>query len=192
MGASTFTIGYLVGSLASDSLNRRLAGALVRLAPPTLHLEEIPLAGLPLFSRDLEADLPVPVRELKRRIEGSDGILVVTPEYNRDIPGALKNAIDWASRPKGSNSFDRKPTAVIGASPGRLGTVVAQQNLRAVLSFLNAPQMNAPEAYVQYTEGLVDEDGRVTDPGTEELLRRFMAEFADFVERVLTVLPRRL
>jgi chromate reductase len=191
MSENSYSIGLLVGSFASDSINRRLADALVRLAPPSLSFEDIPIDEVGLYSRDFDADYPPEARALKSRIEAVDGILFVTPEYNRDIPGALKNAIDWASRPWGSNSFDRKPTAVIGASPGKIGTAVAQQNLRSVLSYLNAPQMNAPEAYIEFTEGLVDEDGRVTVPDTEEFLRTFMSEFATFVERVLTVLPQR-
>jgi chromate reductase len=116
--------------------------------------------------------------------------LFVTPEYNRSIPGALKNAIDWASRPRGTNSFARKPSAVIGASTGRLGTAFAQQSLRSVLSFCNAPQMNAPEAYITVTPGLIDDEGKVTVESTETFLRTFMEEFDGFVERVLTVVPR--
>ena len=117
-------------------------------------------------------------------------MLFVTPEYNRDIPGGLKNAIDWASRPWGTNSFARKPSAVIGASPGKIGTAVAQQNLRSILSFCQAPQMNAPEAYIQFTPGLITPDGEVTDQTTEQFLRDFMTEFGQFIVRVLTVLPR--
>ena len=117
-------------------------------------------------------------------------MLFVTPEYNRSIPGGLKNAIDWASRPWGTNSFARKPAAVIGTSPGAIGTAVAQQSLRSVLGFLNMPQMNSPEAYIQYSEGLIDDEGRVTVPRTEEFLRKYMQEFHDFVARVTSVLPR--
>lgn len=190
MSDSTYTIGYFVGSLASDSINRRLSEALIRLAPHHLTFREIPIDTVPLYSRDYDASYPPEALELKGLVESVDGILFVTPEYNRDIPGALKNAIDWASRPWGQNSFARKPSAVIGASIGKIGTAVAQQNLRSVLSFLDAPQMNAPEAYIEFTEGLVDDDGRVTVPETEEFLRGFMDEFAIFVERVLTVLPK--
>lgn len=190
MGDSTYTIGYLVGSLASDSINRRLSEALIRLAPHHLTFTEVPIDTVPLYSRDYDASFPREAVELKESIEAVDGILFVTPEYNRDIPGALKNAIDWASRPWGENSFARKPSAVIGASVGKIGTAVAQQNLRSVLSYLDSPQMNAPEAYIEFTDGLVDDEGRVTVADTEEFLRTFMSEFATFVERVLTVLPR--
>jgi chromate reductase len=179
-----------VGSLASDSINRTLSKALIRLAPPRLELTEIPIGELPLYSRDYDGDYPPAGRALKDALAAVDAVLFVTPEYNRSIPGALKNAIDWASRPRGSNSFARKPSAVIGASTGKIGTAVAQQSLRSVLSFCNSPQMNAPEAYIQFTPGLIDEDGRVTVESTEEFLRMYMAEFDAFVERVLTVVPR--
>ena len=186
---STYTVGYLVGSLASDSINRTLSKALVSLAPPRLELTEIPIGDLPLYSRDYDADFPLACRALKEALAAVDAVLFVTPEYNRSIPGALKNAIDWASRPRGANSFARKPSAVIGASTGKIGTAVAQQSLRSVLSFCNSPQMNAPEAYIQFTPGLIDDDGRVTAESTKEFLRAYMAEFDGFIQRVLTVLP---
>ena len=117
-------------------------------------------------------------------------MLFVSPEYNRSIPGALKNAIDCASRPWGQNAFDHIPAAVIGASMGQIGTAVAQQSLRAVLSFCNARQMTAPEAYIQYSPDVFTPDGEVTADATAGFLRDFMTEFRDHVERVLTVLPR--
>ncbi len=186
----TYTVGYLVGSLASDSINRTLSKALIRLAPPELTLVEIPIGDLPLYSRDYDADFPPAGRALKEALAAVDAVLFVTPEYNRAVPGALKNAIDWASRPAGANSFSRKPSAVIGASTGKLGTAVAQQNLRSILSFCNSPQMNAPEAYIQLTPGLITAEGEVTEPSTEEFLRTFMAGFGGFVQRVYTILPR--
>jgi chromate reductase len=187
---STYRIGYFVGSISSDSINRKLARALIRLAPSRLEFEEIPIGDLPLYSRDYDDDYPPAGRALKAALAAVDGVLFVTPEYNRSIPGALKNAIDWASRPRGTNSFARKPSAVIGASTGKLGTAVAQQSLRSVLSFCNSPQMNAPEAYVQFTPGLIADDGTVTVESTEAFLRAYVEEFDAFVERVLTVLPR--
>jgi chromate reductase len=114
----------------------------------------------------------------------------VTPEYNRSIPGALKNAIDWASRPWGQNSFDHIPAAVIGASIGQIGTAVAQQSLRAVLSFCNARQMTAPEAYIQYSSDVFTEDGDVTNESTKAFLTNYMIEFRSYLAMVLTVLPR--
>ena len=187
---TTFKVGYLVGSLAKESINRKLAKALVRLAPPELEMREIPFKDLPLYSYDYDADYPPPAREFKAALADADAVLFVTPEYNRSIPGGLKNAIDWASRPWGKNSFARKPSAVIGTSPGAIGTALAQQALRGVLGFCNSPQMNAIEAYIQFKPGLIADDGEVTDASTEEFLRNYMSEFAAFIGRVLTVLPR--
>ena len=119
-----------------------------------------------------------------------DAYVFVTPEYNRSIPGGLKNAIDWASRPYGKNAFTRKPSAVIGASPGKIGTAVGQQHLRSILAFCNSPLMNSIEAYIHFEPGLITEDGAVTNPSTEEFLRNYMAEFQGFIQRVYTVLPR--
>ncbi|KQY57552.1 MULTISPECIES: NADPH-dependent FMN reductase [unclassified Nocardioides] len=183
------TVGHLIGSLSKDSINRRLATALIKLAPDNLTFEEVVIKDLPLYNRDLDVDYPPAARALKDHLSRVDAMLFVTPEYNRDIPGSLKNAIDWASRPYGKNSFSRKPSAVIGASVGAIGTAVAQQNLRSVLSFCDSPQMNSPEAYIQFTDGLVDDDGNVTNPATEEFLRGFMANFGEFVTRVRAVIP---
>ncbi len=186
---TTFKVGYLIGSLARESINRKLARALINLAPKALAFTEIPFKDLPLYSYDYDADYPQVARDFKAAIKASDAILFVTPEYNRSIPGGLKNAIDWASRPYGTNAFTHKPSAVIGTSPGAIGTAVAQQSLRSVLSFCNSPQMNAPEAYIQFTPGLIGDGGEVTVESTEGFLRNYMAEFHDHIERVLTVLP---
>ncbi len=185
-----YSVGYFIGSLATASINRQLAGALVALAPPELEMREIPIGNLPLYSYDYDADYPAVAREFKQAIASVDAVLFVTPEYNRSIPGALKNAIDWASRPWGENSFTNKPSAVIGGSIGAIGTAVAQQHLRSVLSFCNSPQMNAPEAYLQITPGLIAEDGSITNDGTRAFLTDWMQDFYGFITRVLTVLPR--
>jgi chromate reductase, NAD(P)H dehydrogenase (quinone) len=187
---TTHQIGYLIGSLAKNSINRKLAKALVQLAPPQLQMREISFNELPLYSYDYDADFPPVARTFKETIASVDAVLFVTPEYNRSIPGGLKNAIDWASRPYGKNSFTRKPSAVIGTSPGAIGTAVAQQSLRSVLSFCNSPQMNSPEAYIQFSPGLITDDGEVTVGSTEEFLRTYMSEFGAFIARVLQVLPR--
>ena len=187
---TTYQVGYFVGSLATASINRLLAKALMRLAPPELHMIEIPFKDLPLYSPDYEADYPAVATALKDAIAAADAVLFVTPEYNRSIPVGLKNAIDWASRPYGKNSFTRKPSAVIGASPGALGTAIAQQHLRSLLGYCSSPQMNAPEAYIRFTPGLVSEEGRVTNESTEAFLRNFMSEFHGFIARVYTILPR--
>jgi chromate reductase len=186
----SFKVGVIVGSLSSTSINRKLAKALMRVAPEGLDFVEIGFADLPLYSQDYDKDYPPTARAWKDALAGVDAVLFVTPEYNRSIPGGLKNAIDWGTRPHGQNSFARKPSAVIGASPGKIGTAVAQQHLRSLLSFCNSPQMNSPEAYVQFTPGLVDDDGQVSDASTEAFLRKFMTEFHAFVTRVTSVLPR--
>jgi chromate reductase len=187
---TTFKVGYFVGSLASRSINRKLANALVRLAPSELEMREVPIGDLPLYSYDYDADYPPAGRALKDAISDVDAVLFVTPEYNRSIPGALKNAIDWASRPYGKNSFERKPSATIGASPGKIGTAVGQQHLKSILSFCNSPQMNAIEAYIQFTKGLITDDGEVTVDSTREFLRTYLEEFHGFITRVYTALPR--
>ena len=187
---ATYKVGYFVGSLSSKSINRELAQALIRLAPEDLDFHEIAIGNLPLYSPDFDADYPPEPLALKNAIRQSQAVLFVTPEYNRSIPGALKNAIDWASRPWGQNSFDHIPAAVIGASIGQIGTALAQQSLRAVLSFCNARQMTAPEAYIQYSPEIFPGNGEVADGATRKFLSTYMAEFRDHIVRVLTVLPR--
>jgi chromate reductase len=187
---TAFTVGYFVGSLAEASINRRLAQALVRLAPSELQMREIPIRDLPLYSYDYDKNYPPEGQALKNAIAAVDAVLFVTPEYNRSIPGALKNAIDWASRPWGTNSFARKPSATIGTSPGKIGTAVGQQHLKSILSFCNSPQMNAVEAYIEFTPGLITEQGDVTNEGTAKFLATFMREFHGFISRVYTALPR--
>ncbi len=153
-------------------------------------MTEIAFKDLPLYSYDYDADFPAPARAFKDALAAVEAVLFVTPEYNRSIPGGLKNAIDWASRPWGKNSFARKPSGVIGTSPGAIGTAVGQQHLRSVLGFCNSPQMNAPEAYIQFTPGLITDEGEVTNESTAEFLKNYMAEFHQFIVRVYTALPR--
>lgn len=185
-----FTVGYFVGSLAKESINRKLAKALVRLAPKELQLEEIPIGDLSLYSYDYDDDYPPTAQALKDALAEVDAVLFVTPEYNRSIPGALKNAIDWASRPHGKNSFAQKPSGMIGTSPGKIGTAVGQQHLKSILSFCNSPMMNAVEAYIEFTPGLITDDGKVTVDSTREFLTSYMSEFHAFIGRVTRVLPR--
>jgi chromate reductase len=185
-----FTVGYMIGSLATGSINRKLANALIKLAPGNLDFHEISFGELPLYSYDYDADYPPAARHFKDSIKASDAILFITPEYNRSIPGGLKNAIDWASRPYGTNAFTHKPSAVIGTSPGAIGTAIAQQHLRSVLGFCNSPQMNAPEAYIQFKEGMIGDDGVITVESTREFLKNYMEAFHIFIQRVSTVLPR--
>lgn len=187
---ATYKVGYLIGSLSSASINRKLALAMIKLAPPDLEFVEIPFKDLPIYSPDYDADYPPVGRAFKDAIKAVDAVWFVTPEYNRSIPGGLKNAIDWATRPWGTNSFARKPSAVIGASPGAIGTALAQQSLRGVLGFCNSPQMTSPEAYIQVTPGLIADNGEITVDSTREFLTTYMKEFRDFIGRVLTVIPR--
>lgn len=185
-----YKVGYFVGSLSSTSINRLLSKALIRVAPEELEMVEIPIRDLPLYSQDYDEDYPPVARALKQAIADVDAVLFITPEYNRGIPGGLKNAIDWATRPWGRNSFTRKASGIIGTSPGSIGTALAQAQLRNVLCFCNSPLLNTVEAYVHFTPGLIKEDGQVSNEHTEQFLRNYMKEFHTFIVRVLTVLPR--
>jgi chromate reductase len=185
-----YKVGVLVGSLAKASINRKLSVALTRLAPEGLELSEIHFRDLPAYCYDYDADFPASARTFKREIAEVDAVLFVTPEYNRSIPGALKNAIDWASRPYGKNSFTRKPSAVIGTSPGKIGTAVGQQHLRSILAFCNSPLMNSIEAYIQFEKGLITDEGEVTNAETAKFLRNYMNELHCFIVRCYMVLPR--
>jgi chromate reductase len=187
---SNYQVGYFVGSLSKVSINRKLSQALIRLAPAGLEFTEIPFRDLPLYCYDDDAHFPPIAQALKDAIAAVDAVLFVTPEYNRSIPGGLKNAIDWASRPFGKNSFNRKPSGIIGTSPGKIGTAIAQTHLRSILAFCNSPLMNSIEAYIQFEKGLITDDGQVSNRSTEEFLRKFMAEFQAFIGRVYMALPR--
>lgn len=187
---TTYQVGYLIGSLSSTSINRLLCKAMIKLAPKELRFTEIGFADLPLYRPEFDADYPAPAKAFKQAIAAVDAVLFVTPEYNRSIPGGLKNAIDFASRPYGQNSFARKPSAVIGTSPGAIGTAIAQQHLRSLLGYCNSPQMNSPEAYIQFKPDMITAEGDVTIESTEKFLRNYMQELHAFIARVMTVLPR--
>lgn len=176
-------VALFIGSLRSGSLNRRLAKALQRLGPDDWTYDEIPFRDLPLYDAERADPMPAAVKDLKQRIERADAVIFVTPEYNRSIPGGLKNAIDWASRPHGENSFAGKPTLVSGASPGNISTAVAQQHLRTMLGYLDAPTLGQPEVFIRFQPAdLITEDGEVTVASTEKFLRKVMSTFADWVE----------
>lgn len=180
----TLRVGYIVGSISSTSINRALARALERLAPAAgIELVEIPIAGLPFYSSDFDADYPAEALAYKQAITDVDGVIIVTPEYNRSVPGVLKNALDVASRPWGQNSFAGKPTAVIGTSVGQIGTAVAQQHLRAILSFLASPELAQPEAYIWSKPGLITAEGEVTDEGTAQFLTDWLTAAAAHISR---------
>jgi chromate reductase len=176
-------IGILVGSIRPGSFNLQLARAIAQLGPLDWTYEHIAIHDVPLYDQDHDASPPTQAVRLKQRIEAADGLLFVTPEYNRSIPGVLKNAIDTASRPYGKNSFAGKPAGIIGTSIGAIGTALAQGHLRTVLAYLDVPTLGQPEAYIQWREGLVDAAGTITD----EKVRGFVAKWADawssFVER---------
>jgi chromate reductase len=179
-------IAVIVGSIRRDSINRKLAEALAKLAGPKLEFIHVQIDDLPLFSQDLEPNPPAAVTRIKGQIEAADGVLIVTPEYNRSIPGVLKNAIDWASRPYGKNSFSGKPTAGIGTSGGAIGTAVAQQHLRSILAYLNVTLIGQPEGYIQFKQGLVDAQHNVTDESVRKFLQSYVDAFTAWVDRYAT------
>ena len=178
-----YTVGYFVGSLARASINRKLAQALTRLAPPALTMREIPIGDLPLYSYDYDADYPPTARALKDAIGAVDAVLFVTPEYNRSVPAALKNALDVGSRPSGRSVWNGKPGGVVTATTGRLGGFGANHHLRQSLMFLNVPTMQQPEAYVSGTDELFDAEGRLVIDSTRAFLQRYMLAFAQWVAR---------
>ena len=176
------TIAVVVGSLRRDSMNLKLAKALEKLAMGKLLFKYIQIDDLPLYNQDLEASLPAPVVRLKEDLESADGVLFVTPEYNRSIPGVLKNAIDWASRPYGKSSWAGKPAAIAGASPGAIGTAVAQSHLRGITGgFLGMPTLGQPELYLNYKDGMFGDDHGVTDENTRKFLQSFIDKFISWV-----------
>ena len=181
------TIGYIVGSISSTSINRKLAKALERLAPEGTTLVEIPIKDLPFYSVDHDGAFPQVAVDFKQAIADVDGVIIVTPEYSRSIPGVLKNALDWAARPYGQGSFDGKPTAVIGTSGSGIGTAAAQQHLKAVLSHFNAPTLGQPEGYVQSTPGLFSDAGEVSDDETAGFLVGYLEAFNALVDRYAKV-----
>lgn len=177
----TYRIAVLVGSLRRDSLNHKLATALAGLAPEGLQFEDVRIDDLPLYDQDDDAHQAEPVRRMKTHIAAAQGVLFVTPEYNRSIPGVLKNAIDHGSRPYGQSVWADKPAAVVGVSTGAIGTAVAQQHLRTVLAYLDMPALGQPEVFLQNRPGLFTEGGHIGNEDTKQFLQRFVERFADWV-----------
>ena len=177
------TVAMLVGSLRKDSLNRKMANALIALAPASLKLGIVEIGALPLFNQDFEADPPASVTEFKRQIGAADAVLFVTPEYNRSVPGVLKNAIDVGSRPYGKSAWSKKPGAVISVSPGKLSAFGANHHLRQSLVFLDVPTMAQPEAYIGNATALFDDKGTLTDTSTHDFMGKFLDAFAVWIER---------
>lgn len=187
-------VGYIIGSLSADSINRRLVTALAGLAPEIgvdLTFDEIGIDRLAVYDRDADEDYPPEATELKRRIRDVDGILISTPEYNRTIPAALKNALEWGSRPYGDNAFEGKPVGIIGASAGASGTAMAQQHLRNVLAYLDAPALGQPEAFIHYTDERFADDGTIVDDSTREFLGDWLRAFARWIDTLTRAEPPR-
>lgn len=183
---STIKLAVLVGSLRKESFNKRLAHAVERLLPQDFACNRVRLDDLPLYNQDFDADYPAAARRLKQEIEAADALLFITPEYNRGVPGVLKNALDLASRPWGTNSFAGKPGAVIGASIGAIGSALAQQHLRNSLVFLDVATLAQPEVFVQFKDdGPIDADGNVTNDGTHRFLQGFVDRYVAWVRRHL-------
>lgn len=180
---SKIRVALLVGSLRKDSFNRQLARAVERLAPEDFSFDHVRIDNLPLYNQDFDADYPAECQRLKDEISAADALLFVTAEYNRSIPGVLKNAIDIASRPWGTNSFAGKPAAVIGVSVGAQGTALAQQHLRNVLAYLDVSTLAQPEVFIQNKEGLFDADGRIGSEGTAKFLQNFVDRYVAWVRR---------
>lgn len=177
-------IAVVVGSIRKDSINRKLAKALIRLAPKDLECELVRIDDLPVFNQDHDQDPPQQVARVKAQIAAANAMLFVTPEHNRSLPTALKNVLDWVSRPYGRNLWAGKPAVLVGASVGAVGTAVAQAHLRAVLGYLDVPTLGQPEVYVQFTKDLIDDDGNVSNDGTRKFLQSFVDRYAAWIAKL--------
>ena len=176
-------VAVVVGSLRKDSLNRKMATALAAMAPPSLSLEIVEIGQLPLYNQDDDANPPAASVAFKEKIASADAVLFVTPEYNRGVPGVLKNAIDIGSRPYGKSAWKGKPAAVMTVSPGAVGGFGANHHLRQSLVFLDMPALQQPEAYIGSAGELFDESGGLKKPETKKFLESFLAAFAAWVDR---------
>jgi chromate reductase len=177
-----FKVAVIIGSNRRESVNRRLGHALTKLGADKFAFSFVQIDDLPLYNQDLEAELPKSVARFKSEVAAADGLLFVTPEHNRSIPTVLKNAVDWGARPYGQNSWNGKPAAITGTSPGAIGTAIAQQHLRQVLGNLGVLVMGG-EAYVSFKPGLIDADGAIADDSTRKFLQGFVDQFATLVAR---------
>ncbi len=178
----SYQIAVIVGSLRKDSFNRKLATALAKLGPSDFVFKQIGIGDLPLYNQDDDPNPAESVKRLKSEISGSQGLLFVTPEYNRSMPGVLKNAIDHASRPYGQSVWVGKPAGVIGASIGSIGTALAQQHLRNVLAYLDVPTMGQPEAFIHVKDDLFDGEGNI-GPASRQFLQNWMNQYAIWVKK---------
>lgn len=180
-------IAVIVGSLRKQSFNRKTAHALIELAPPPLKLEIVQIGQLPLYNQDFEADGPTPAEyaPFRERIRRADGVIFVTPEYNRSIPGVLKNAIDVGARPYGHSVWGGKPGAIVSVSPGAIGGFGANHHLRQCCVFLDILMLQQPEMYIGGADKLFDEAGRLVNESTRKYLGKFAHAYAKWVERIL-------
>jgi chromate reductase, NAD(P)H dehydrogenase (quinone) len=183
--STTRDVAVFVGSLRKESFNRKMANALAAMAPAPLKLEIVEIRQLPLYNQDDDSNPPAASAAFKQRVEKADAVLFVTPEYNRSMPGVLKNAIDIASRPYGKSAWNGKPGAVISVSPGAIGGFGANHHLRQSLVFLNVPALQQPEAYIANAAKLFDESGKLTDDSTRDFLQKFLQAFAQWIERII-------
>jgi chromate reductase len=181
--ASPKNVAVLVGSLRKGSLNRKLALALIAMAPPSLALKIVEIGQLPLYNQDTDEAPPATWTDFRKTIAGSDAVLFITPEYNRSVPSALKNAIDVGSRPYGKSAWAGKPGAVISVSPGVIGGFGANHHLRQSLVFLNVPAMQQPEAYIGGADKLFAEDGSISNPQTHDFMTKYLAAFEQWITR---------
>jgi chromate reductase len=180
---STRKIGVIVGSIRKESINRKLAEALMKLFPDDLRCEILRIDDIPVFNQDNETAPIESVARLRREVAEADGILFVTPEHNRSLPTALKNALDWASRPYGDNKWAGKPAGIAGASPGAVGTAAVQQHLRSVLGYLDMPTLGQPEVFIQFKDDLIDGQGGISVDSTREFLQGFVDRYVQWVEK---------
>ena len=179
---SQIQIAVVVGSLRKESFNRALANAIVKLAPPEFSFKQLSIGDLPLYNQDDDANQAEPVKRLKADIAAAQGLLFVTPEYNRALPGVLKNAIDHASRPYGQNAWAGKPAGIVGVSVAATGTAIAQQQLRCVLAYLDVPTLGQPEAFIQAKEGLFDAEGNIGE-ASKKFLQKWMDKYVAWVKK---------
>ncbi len=179
---STYNIAVVVGSLRRESLNRKLAAGVAKLAPPDFSFKQLEISDLPLYNQDDDANQAGPVKRLKTEIAAAQGLMFVTAEYNRSVPGVLKNALDHASRPYGQNAWAGKPAGVLGASVGAVGTAVAQQHLRTILAYLDVPTLGQPEAFIHAKDGLFDEAGDIGG-GSKKFLQAWMDRYVAWVKK---------
>ena len=176
-----YNVAIIVGSLRKESINKKLAKALMRIGKDKMRFVPVDISDIPLYNQDMEDNLPGPVARMKAAVAAADAVLFVTPEYNRSMPGVLKNLIDWGSRPYGQNVWAGKPAAIAGTSPSPVGTGVCQSHLRSILTMLGMILLSQPEIYITDRPGIINDDGAVTDESTEKFLLSFLMRFAEWI-----------